>query len=152
MEAATAGMRRHLNDIEELTTINRNMVTSIETLTQEKESYIEELKTVKYNYFCLNQDHISTISRETLSKVNVVNLEELTKLKNENCLLHTELREIRVHQKNEITTKSTNLPINPGKQQQKDNCTTRKLANCNDKASIRKGKILIVSNKGSPEE
>ncbi|KAG5890122.1 hypothetical protein JTB14_027789 [Gonioctena quinquepunctata] len=97
MEAATAGMRRHLNDIEELTTINRNMVTSIETLTQEKESYIEELKKVKYNYFCLNQDHISTKSRETLSKVNVVNLEELTKLKNENCLLHTELREIRVH-------------------------------------------------------
>ncbi|KAG5891874.1 hypothetical protein JTB14_015892 [Gonioctena quinquepunctata] len=115
MEAATAGMRRHLNDIEELTTINRNMVTSIETLTQEKESCIEEL----------NQDHISTKSRETLSKVNVVNLEELTKLKNENCLLHTELREIRVHQKNEITTKSINLPINPGNST-KDNCTTRK--------------------------
>ncbi|KAG5869454.1 hypothetical protein JTB14_027317 [Gonioctena quinquepunctata] len=45
------------NDIADLSAINKNMLISFETMTQEKEGYNENLKKLKYDYACLKQDH-----------------------------------------------------------------------------------------------
>ncbi|KAG5900136.1 hypothetical protein JTB14_012809 [Gonioctena quinquepunctata] len=62
IELARADLKRYQDVIAELTSINKNMVTTFETLNQEKMSYLEEFKNLKYEYFFLKQNHEKTQS------------------------------------------------------------------------------------------
>ncbi|KAG5870012.1 hypothetical protein JTB14_023054 [Gonioctena quinquepunctata] len=57
IEELRVDLNRYQNDIADLSAINKNMLISFETMTQEKEGYIENLKKIKYDYACLKQDH-----------------------------------------------------------------------------------------------
>lgn len=57
IEVIIIDLNRYQKDIADLRALNKNMVTSFETMTQEKEIYIEELKKLKCDYISLKQDH-----------------------------------------------------------------------------------------------
>ncbi|KAG5885250.1 hypothetical protein JTB14_025947 [Gonioctena quinquepunctata] len=57
LEEIRVDLNRYQTDITDLNTINKNMMTSFETITQEKESYLVNLKKLEYDYACLRQVH-----------------------------------------------------------------------------------------------
>ncbi|KAG5887669.1 hypothetical protein JTB14_011516 [Gonioctena quinquepunctata] len=63
-------LNRYQNDIADLSAINKNMLISLETMTQEKKGYIENLK--KYDYACLKQDHnnMKLVEKKAISRNN----------------------------------------------------------------------------------
>ncbi|KAG5878534.1 hypothetical protein JTB14_008939 [Gonioctena quinquepunctata] len=57
LEEIRVDLNRYQTDITDLNTINKNMMTSFETITQEKESYLVKLKKLEYDYASLRQVH-----------------------------------------------------------------------------------------------
>ncbi|KAG5876385.1 hypothetical protein JTB14_022655 [Gonioctena quinquepunctata] len=62
LEEMRVDLNRYQTDITDLNTINKNMMTSFETLTQEKESYLVKLKKLEYDYASLRQFIITRIN------------------------------------------------------------------------------------------
>ncbi|KAG5862054.1 hypothetical protein JTB14_037050 [Gonioctena quinquepunctata] len=86
LEEMRVDLNRYQTDITDLNTINKNMMTSFETLTQEKESYLVKLKKLEYDYASLRHVHYNKNQfkkKENTSKQPNPNYSPVEKEKND---------------------------------------------------------------------
>ncbi|KAG5864725.1 hypothetical protein JTB14_021821 [Gonioctena quinquepunctata] len=72
LEEIRVDLNRYQTDITDLNTINKNMMTSFETITQEKESYLVKLKKLEYDYTSLRQVHYNKNQLKKIPQNNLI--------------------------------------------------------------------------------